>query len=189
MGTSRIFWLFAAVLLLVRIYLDSQVKFSDGDRVRVEGRVGSEVTVYDYSQMVRLGRWGVFIPPYPRVGYGDLVVIEGEFVGGEIERAKVVRLEKATSALVKLRTKLVDFYSLSLPEPHNALVAGIVLGSKQTMPSWFWEELKTSGTAHVVVASGMNVTLVAKFFMVIWLAVLPRRKAILAALGGIWLYT
>ena len=82
----------------------------------------------------------------------------------------------------------MDFYQRSLPSTHSALVAGVTIGSKASIPTEFWEKLKMSGTVHVVVASGMNVTLVAGFLMGILIFFIPRRRAIPLALIGIWSY-
>jgi competence protein ComEC len=64
----------------------------------------------------------------------------------------------------------------------------VTIGSKSLIPKRLWEELKTSGTAHVVVASGMNVTLVAKFLISSLVIFLSRRKALFLAVGGVWMY-
>jgi competence protein ComEC len=80
-------------------------------------------------------------------------------------------------------------YQKSLPEPHASLLAGLTLGSKAGLPASFWETLKKTGTAHVVVASGMNVTLVAGFLIGILVILLPRKKAIPLALAGVWTYS
>ena len=63
------------------------------------------------------------------------------------------------------------------------------MGSKAGLPASFWEALKKTGTAHVVVASGMNVTLVTSFLIGILIIFLPRRKAIPLALVGVWSYS
>ncbi|MBU0768403.1 MAG: ComEC/Rec2 family competence protein, partial [Proteobacteria bacterium] len=66
--------------------------------------------------------------------------------------------------------KLLEFYKNAFPSPHSSLVAGVVIGSKEGISGNFWESLKNSGTLHVVVASGMNVTLVAGFLMTLFLS-------------------
>jgi competence protein ComEC len=90
--------------------------------------------------------------------------------------------------LFVIRQEIISFYRASLAEPHASLVAGVVLGSKSEVPESFWNALKASGTAHVVVASGMNVTLVAGFLVSFLILFVPRYKACVFALLGIWLY-
>jgi competence protein ComEC len=90
--------------------------------------------------------------------------------------------------LYNFRARLIEVFQKVLPVKDAALVAGVTLGSKSSIPSDFWDSLKSSGTAHVVVASGMNVTLIAKFLISVLAIFFTRRKALVLAIGGIWLY-
>ena len=75
-----------------------------------------------------------------------------------------------------------------LPEPHGALLSGIVLGTKTSLDPQFFEGLKTTGTLHVVVASGMNITLFAGSILQGLAVFMGRRKAIIPALVGVFIY-
>jgi len=114
--------------------------------------------------------------------------VEGTVENNKIINAKLVDLEKDENILLGFRKKIISFYQRSFPEPHSSLVAGIILGYKSEQTGIFWDSLKKTGTMHVVVASGMNVTFVAGFLMSILLIFLPRKKAILFTLLGIWIY-
>jgi competence protein ComEC len=70
----------------------------------------------------------------------------------------------------------------------SGLIAGVVLGSKGTLSSEFYNQTKIAGVAHVIVASGTNVTFVVSFLMGVLTLFLPRRKAILFVILGIILY-
>lgn len=48
-----------------------------------------------------------------------------------------------------------------LPEPHATLLAGLLLGSASGLPEDFAQALRASGTMHIVVVSGYNISLVA----------------------------
>jgi competence protein ComEC len=69
------------------------------------------------------------------------------------------------------------------------LIAGIALGAKTSLSQELWEKLRSTGTAHVVVASGFNVSLVTSFLIGFLLIFLKRRKAVTIAIAGIWVYT
>lgn len=114
--------------------------------------------------------------------------MEGTVENNKIINAKLVDLEKDENILLGFRKKIISFYQRSFPEPHSSLVAGIILGYKSEQTGIFWDSLKKTGTMHVVVASGMNVTFVAGFLMSILLIFLSRKKAILFTLLGIWIY-
>lgn len=61
-----------------------------------------------------------------------------------------------------------------LPEPHGALLAGLLLGIRTDLPDDFRAALKNSGTSHIVALSGFNLTIIISF-MLFMLRRLPRR--------------
>jgi len=182
------FWLLLIFLVFVR-YTTTRPNFSDGQKVRITDRVTSEPLRFKDSQRVVLAGLRAYLPAFPEVHYGDRLVIEGVVDGNKLSKASLVSIRENQGVLLRLRKRLIEVFQKSLPEPHSALVAGIALGFKAGLPSYFWEALKKTGTAHVVVASGMNVTIVAAFLMGILILFLPRGQAIPAALAGIWLYS
>lgn len=183
------FLLIFLILFVVFRIVSFKPVYKDGDRIRITGKVSSEPIRYPKSQRVSLAGLKFYLPLYPEINYGDKIIVEGVVENGELEEPVLIRVEESSKFLFKLRRKLVEFYQKSLPEPHAALVSGVTLGSKASLPEEFWESLKTTGTAHVVVASGMNVSLVAGFLMGFLLLFLPRGKAIFLALAGVWAYS
>lgn len=180
-------WPLLIVLLLIR-YQTTRPTYEDGDRVRISTRVSSEPIKYSHSQYLKLKGLKVYVPLYPEIGYGDQVIVEGIVDEEELKDPNLVEVVGSEGLLYKVRRKIVSSYQNALSEPHSSLIAGVTLGSKASIPKDFWENLKSSGTAHVVVASGMNVTLVAGFLMNFLIIFLPRGRAVLAALVGIWIY-
>jgi len=87
-----------------------------------------------------------------------------------------------------LKEKISFFYKKTLPEPHASLLSGMVLGTKTGLPYNFWQSLKITGTAHVVVASGMNVSLLAGFLLGFLALFFKRKTAIPILLTAIWGY-
>lgn len=59
-----------------------------------------------------------------------------------------------------LRSSIVEFIRSGLPEPHSSLLLGIILGIKSGFPPDFYEALRVTGTLHVVVVSGFNITVI-----------------------------
>ena len=192
MKNSVIFLLF--LLLVVLRYFSSRPVYNVGDTLRVSGKVTTEPTSYDFSQRVSLLGLSFYLPNFPEVGYGDVIVVEGKVAKDKsgkrliLDNPKLVSLKTSEGKLISFRRKVIAFYRRSLPEPHSSLVAGVALGSKSNIPEVFWNSLKKSGTAHVVVASGTNVTLVAGFAMGIILLFFRRRVAVVASIAVIWLY-
>ncbi|MGH2370926.1 MAG: ComEC/Rec2 family competence protein, partial [Chloroflexota bacterium] len=63
-------------------------------------------------------------------------------------------------ALFVLRERLTAGIEAFLPEPQAALVAGILLGRRATIPAELTEQLNRSGTSHLIAISGYNVGIV-----------------------------
>jgi len=59
-----------------------------------------------------------------------------------------------------LRQSIAEFVRSGLPEPHASLLLGTILGIKSGFPPDFYEALRVTGTLHVVVVSGFNITVV-----------------------------
>lgn len=186
-----LFWFLIILLVGIRIivYYQTKPSYPDGTKIRISGKVSSEPIQYQYSQRVILQGFKMYLPFFPEVHYGDNLVVEGIVEKDKINGAEIVDFTESTGFLFALRKRLLDFYQRNLPLEHSALVAGVTIGSKSGVSKNFWELLKASGTIHVVVASGMNVTLVAGFLMGFLVNIIPRRRAIPLALIGIWGYS
>ena len=184
-----IFWFLIFFILALRIYSSFifQPVFPDGTKIRVKSRIASQPIVYGNFQKVTVEGYDVYLPSYPEISYADRVVIEGKVQGKKLIDPKLIELEVESGILSKLRKEILGFYQRSLPQPHSGLVGGLTLGAKTALPLTFWKALVKGGTAHVVVASGMNVSLVAKFLISLMAVFLPRRRAIPFAVSGVWI--
>lgn len=59
-----------------------------------------------------------------------------------------------------LRESIAAFIRSGLPEPQASLLLGIILGIKSGFPPDFYEALRVTGTLHVVVVSGFNISVI-----------------------------
>ncbi|HLD92088.1 MAG TPA: ComEC/Rec2 family competence protein [Patescibacteria group bacterium] len=175
------------ILLILFRYLSELPKYKNGDFVRISSRVYGEPIIYDREQYLVLYGLKIYLPKYPEINYGDRIIVEGTIKDKKLESAKLIKIVDDDGFVYELRQKLIGFYKSSLPEPFASLVAGITIGSKN-MPASFWEKLKTTGTAHVVVASGTNVTMVASFLISILTYFVSRKRAVFMAIAGIFMY-
>ncbi len=181
-------WILLIFLLIIRVIVTAP-DYNDGDHVRITTRVTTEPIRYETSQRLNLVGLTVYLPKYPEIYYGDRVVLEGMVREDKLENPKLITHAESTGVLYQARKKLINIYQKSISEPHSSFVAGVTLGSKAGISKEFWESLKKTGTAHVVVASGMNVTLVAGFLINLLILFMSRKKAIVLALIGIWVYS
>ena len=76
-----------------------------------------------------------------------------------------------------------------LPEPEASLMDGILLGIESTIPRDLYDEFNKTGTSHIIVISGFNITIVAGLLMLLFGRLLGDRWGALSALAGIALYT
>lgn len=81
-----------------------------------------------------------------------------------------------------LKLKIENNLGKILPPPQSGLLAGMILGSKQTLPDDFRNGLINTSTIHIVVASGQNLTILSG--LIIGLAsTFGRRKTVLISIG------
>ncbi|EKE04999.1 MAG: hypothetical protein ACD_19C00426G0021 [uncultured bacterium] len=179
--------LLVAILLIFLRFYSSQPNYKNGDLVRITSKVYSEPIVYDKQQYLKLQGLKVYLPKYPEITYGDKIIVTGEVGNKELVKPKLIKIQDRGYMIYDLRQKLIMFYKASLPEPFSSLVAGTVIGSKN-MPESFWNKLKATGTAHIVVASGTNATMTISFLIGLLTVFLKRRTAIWITLVGIFCY-
>ena len=183
---QKLFYVLIASLIIFRV-LSINYDYPQGKQIRIRGRVLSDPVSYETARYIKINGLRAYIDLFPEVVYGDYIVLEGEVDGDRLRNAKVTEVAEG-GGLYEVRQRIINNFRSALPEPHAALVSGIVLGSKAHMPGEFWEKLKLTGTAHVVVASGMNVTFVTSFLLNSLVHFINRRKAIFIALSGAWVY-
>ena len=182
-----LFWGTLVILVIARIFL-TKTDYPEGKKVRVTATVREEPIKYEYYQKIKLLGLNVYLPKFPEISYGDKIIVEGIVFDGKLEKAKLIRIEKRQGLLLNFRERIISFYRKSIPEPHASLLAGITLGSKGGIPEGFWQDLTKTGLAHVVVASGSNVSLVGGFLVGIFTLFFTRRLVLPLILVGIWLY-
>lgn len=187
---KKFFLFFLLLFVLIFRFFSLRPNFPDGSKIRItDEKIRGEPLRFEKSQRITLLGLRIYLPLYPEINYGDKITIEGRvnLKNKTLDEAKLIKVKRG-DLFYNFREKLVLFYQKTLPEPHSSLVAGMVLGSKSSLPYSFWEKLKKTGTAHVVVASGMNVTLIAGFLLSFFLIFLKRRYALMFSTFGIWFY-
>lgn len=175
------------LLIAARVFMERPV-FKNGDFVRITASVLSDPVRYPSSQFLKVAGLKMHLPLFPGVSYGDRIVVEGVVKDGKLEKPELIKIGSGKTILSGVRNSIISFYQSSLPEPEAGLLAGIVIGAKGALSLDFYDKTKFVGVAHVVVASGTNVTFVASFLMGVFTLFWPRRKAIGFVIVGIVLY-
>lgn len=179
-------WPFLFLLIFVR-FLSLKQTFQDGDRLRIDATVYSDPVIFVNSQYLKISGLKVYLPKHSEINYGDRIVIEGVVRDEKIENAKIISVKNG-SALSFFRNNITGFYEKVLPQPESGLLSGIVFGAKGKILPDFYDKTKSAGVAHVVVASGTNVTFVISFLSGFLFLFFSRKKAIPFIILGIILY-
>ncbi len=182
-----IFYFSLCFLVFFRFWTTKPI-YNNGDVVKISGKILSQPTLYDNYQSIGLHGLRINAPKYPEIDYGDFLILSGTVKEGKVTNTKILKVEKSSGLLVRVRKNIVSFYSQNLPINYAALVSGVVIGDKQSITSDFRESLIKAGVIHVVVASGMNVTFVAGFLIGALTLILKRNFAIPFVILGIFVY-
>lgn len=83
-----------------------------------------------------------------------------------VEKTGSGRGNKLKLLLSKIKYKFEEKLDIALQEPHSALLKGLTLGERESLPSEFKESLSQTGTTHIVALSGYNITLLGRFFII-----------------------
>jgi ComEC/Rec2-related protein len=182
-----IIWPLLLLLVVVR-YFTTRPVYQNGDKIRITSVIYTDPVSYPNSQGVKIANLLIYLPAFPLVSYGDRVVIEGIVDSGKLKSPKLISVTENQGFASGIRNKIITFYQEVLPQPMSGLIAGITLGSKGALTADFYNQTKVAGVAHVIVASGTNVTFVVSFLMGVLTLILTRKKAIAFVILGIIMY-
>lgn len=123
----------------------------------------------------------VVVPPYPAYALGDEIIFRGiiepsgrkDFLGIVMfPRGELVASGKMPAYrmfLSYVRNSFEKQLGALLPEPHSSLLKGLLLGERVSLPPDFLEDLRRSGTTHIIALSGYNITIVGGFILAVLL--------------------
>ncbi|MDP2874301.1 MAG: ComEC/Rec2 family competence protein [bacterium] len=159
------FWLFRYRELKIYPPLQGRSRLSLEFVVDQEPRVKGNFKTLTYRGVL------ISVPKDLVMGYGDRISVSGYLEAGQKflvhPRVKIIEGHSGWGSEIRqvvsrFRQLLSLKISSLLPEPQAALLKGIVLGIRSNLPWEFSEQLKKTGTVHVVVASGYNISFLAK---------------------------
>jgi competence protein ComEC len=157
--------------LLARV--SNSTNFSYGDLIRVEGSIATPASNEDFSYREYLINLGIYSYSY----YPSTQLLQhgrGNFI---------------KSALYGFKQNALDKVYTLFPDPEASLMAGILLGVEAGIPQAVQEAFRETGTSHIIVISGFNITIIAALFALLFSRILGKGKGALVAAAGIILYT
>ncbi len=72
---------------------------------------------------------------------------------------------RLVAALYALKHRFISILARLIPEPEGSLLSGLLLGGKQALGSELLNDFRVAGIVHIVVLSGYNMTLVARWIV------------------------
>jgi competence protein ComEC len=120
---------------------------------------------------------------------GDKIKTVIENNGSYLFAAKIEKLDQGflinlAKTIKENLEKRIDLY---FPSPQGELLKGILLGVKEDLPKDFNQALIATGTIHIVVVSGYNISLIGGFFLSL-ASLIGRKKASVLSLLAIIIY-
>jgi competence protein ComEC len=204
MSLERRYFFFLLFLFLpfyfFRLQQKLKLSFQEGEKVKIKGRLTQEPTLVDQKQTFKIKGILIKLPSWPKLHYADQVEITGTiktsaspsfFNQFYLVNPQVRQLKPGKSlfqSLFKFPQRLEKIFNQTLPEPQASLLSGIVLGIQKTLAQDFYQALQTTGTLHIVVASGMNISLVAGTLIESLSRFLQRKPAFFVSLVCILIY-
>lgn len=138
-----------------------------GDRLLFAGEIERPPEIEDFDYAAYLRSRGIdAVAAYPP---------RWEVTGHEDSHWVAARLQA-------LRRHATSNIERVLPEPEASLATGLLLGAQRTMPQQLADDLRVTGTTHLVVVSGQNIALVMALGVAILAACMNRRHAAVLAL-------
>ncbi len=123
------------------------------------------ITPVHYGDLVLLSG-GLQAPPrFDQFDYRAFLAEQG--IAGVMPSARLVRVtshagDPLHTVLFGLRHAVIDAVDRALPEPQAALLLGVVFGYRAALPRLLQQQMIASGLIHIVVISGLKVSLLAK---------------------------
>ena len=160
----------------------------------VVGALRVEATVYGmtpvhFGDLVLLG--GVVQRPAQFEQFDYRAYLAEQGIAAVMPSARLIRVtthpgDAFHSALFAVRHGVIAAVDAELPEPQAALVLGVVFGYRVALPPLLQQRMIASGLIHIVVISGLKVSLLARIISRALGRWLPRAAPVVAvgAMGG-----
>ncbi len=139
----------------ILVYMKHYPVYKYGDAVKIFGvlkkpeKFSSDIGEKEFDWPAYLAKDGIFFEMfYPKIE----LISSGN--GSWLKRR-----------LFSLKENFLSNTSRIIPEPASALLGGLTVGARRSMPKELLEDFRKTGIVHLVVLSGYNVTIVADAIM------------------------
>jgi competence protein ComEC len=144
-----------------------------GTRLQLHGELSAPADHPEYDTRNRLAREGV----YSEMAWTDIDVLAQD--GANPFYRGIYAIKDRARAVIMSQ----------LPEPHAALLTGILLGDDSGMPPELAEQFRTTGMTHIIAISGFNIAILAAILLAASRPFAGPRWSAWVAIGGVTIYT
>lgn len=146
-------------------------QYAYGDRLRIAGKLErpknfqDETTLREVNYVSHLAKDGIYYELFkPNIEL--LARGEGNWIIWKLFSFKRAFIQNINSLI---------------PQPHAALLGGLVVGAKQSLGKKLLDDFRTVGVIHIVVLSGYNITIIAYFIEWLFSRLRKNMRLIIAA--------
>ena len=200
---------FLVFVLLFRLsreyFFTAPLLLNKGDQVVIRSCLEIQPELKGSKQNFTLSGVRIIASGEKRYFFGDCLMIQGELDSYEkyekeffyLEEPEIIEWQPNLSeaGLISLKkfgfwlqTEARRIYERFLPEPIASLTSGIVLGAKSRLSADFYQKLQNTGTLHIIVASGYNLTVISQIPVDFLAWFIGRKVALLFGGVLVWLY-
>ena len=184
---------FLSLLLAFRFFqIYTKPKPVTGEEIRFLGKVLQEPVILGQSQYFQVGHFRVRTKLLPKFHYGDYLQITGTPAANLlISFPKIEKLgekKNLLSPILAFRRFLISTSNQLWPQPEASLLTGIILG-QDAISADFRQALINTGTIHIVVVSGQNVSMLAGVITATFGRVAARRTVSILLIISVIFYT
>lgn len=195
--------------VIVRGVVQSEPVVSD---TRNQVRVNVEEVAIDGQRRPVMGTILVQTSRFTAIAYGDTLALAGDLVApaslGDPGYAAYLERQGVRSvmdfpaidlvargggspirrALLWLKDQARQTIATSMPEPHAALLTGILLGDDSGLPRALNDDFRVTGMTHIIAISGFNIAIIIGLLDILTGSLFPRRTAAVLVMVILGLY-
>lgn len=177
-------------LYFFRLFLLYQKNYQPGELIKITSRLKQEPQLYSNYQVFKIDNFIIQARKEQLFHYYDKLEIIGKvelkekrkFFKIYILKEPEIRVLESSHTPLKFVYQFRHFLEKRmvklLPQPQANLLLGIILGLKKEFNFDFYQAMIKTGVLHLIVASGMNVSLLAGNFKELLAHFLNRKKAL-----------
>src|SRR3989344_7231685 len=98
-------WIVLGALVIIRIIF-SQPSYTDGQKVRITGKITSVPIKYSNTQRVEIAGLKIYLPLFPEISYGDKIIVEGSVEKRNLKDPHLLEITDEKNWLENFRQKI-----------------------------------------------------------------------------------